>query len=161
MGVISLGCHTRPACHQVSRGSLKLCQECEFNSCVCVFFIPMGSREFYDHIWALWRHISHMGQMRDADWSRETLLRSDWLGPKVAPITTLLLWISSSFPNARTTRITQRIVFFSHINLQVEQYSIEKECCPVYPPKRKALWHAWKERIHIIITDWNYSFGFG
>ena len=29
-----------------------------------------------------------MGQMRDADWSRETLLRSDWLGPIVAPITT-------------------------------------------------------------------------
>ena len=29
-----------------------------------------------------------MGQMRDADWSRETLLRSDWLGPKVAPYTT-------------------------------------------------------------------------
>ena len=52
-GVISLGCHTRPACHQASRGSLKLCQECGFNSCVCVFFIPMGSREFYDHIWAL------------------------------------------------------------------------------------------------------------
>ena len=104
-GVISLGCHTRPACHQVSRGSLKLCQECEFNSCVCVFFIPMGSREFYDHIWALWRHISHMGQIRDADWSRENLLRSDWLLPSVAPITTNVLvsgscsvimrWISS------------------------------------------------------------------
>ena len=29
-----------------------------------------------------------MGQMRDADWSRETLLRSDWLVPIVAPITT-------------------------------------------------------------------------
>ena len=26
--------------------------------------------------------------MRDADWSRETLLRSDWLIPIVAPITT-------------------------------------------------------------------------
>ena len=75
----------------------------------------------------------------------QTLLR--WISPSEC---NLLLWISSSFPNARTTRITQRIVFFSHINLQVEQYSIEKECCPVYPPKRKALWHAWKERIHII-----------
>ena len=31
-----------------------------------------------------------MGQMRDADWSRETLLRSDWLGPKVAPYTTIV-----------------------------------------------------------------------
>ena len=29
-----------------------------------------------------------MGEMRDADWSRETLLRSDWLGLIVAPITT-------------------------------------------------------------------------
>ena len=28
--------------------------------------------------------------MRDADWSRETLLRSDWLGPKVAPYTTII-----------------------------------------------------------------------
>ena len=28
--------------------------------------------------------------MRDADWSRETLLRSDWLIPIVAPITTAL-----------------------------------------------------------------------
>ena len=27
--------------------------------------------------------------MRDADWSRENLLRSDWLLPSVAPITTL------------------------------------------------------------------------
>ena len=32
-----------------------------------------------------------MGQMRDADWSRETLLRSDWLGPKVAPYTTIMV----------------------------------------------------------------------
>ena len=33
-----------------------------------------------------------MGQMRDADWSRETLLRSDWLIPIVAPITTGTPW---------------------------------------------------------------------
>ena len=26
--------------------------------------------------------------MRDSDWSREILLRSDWLVPRVAPITT-------------------------------------------------------------------------
>ena len=41
-GVTSLGRHTRPACNQASRGSLKLCQECGFNSCVRVFFIPWG-----------------------------------------------------------------------------------------------------------------------
>ena len=29
-----------------------------------------------------------MGQMRDSDWSREILLRSDWLGPSVALYTT-------------------------------------------------------------------------
>ena len=68
--------------------SLKLCQACGFNSCVRVFFIPRGSREFYDHIWAMWRHKSHMGEMRDSDWSRRNLLRSDWLVPKVAPYTT-------------------------------------------------------------------------
>ena len=26
--------------------------------------------------------------MRDSDWSRQNLLRSDWLGPSVAPYTT-------------------------------------------------------------------------
>ena len=29
-----------------------------------------------------------MGEMRDSDWSRENLLRSDWLLPTVAMITT-------------------------------------------------------------------------
>ena len=33
-----------------------------------------------------------MGQMRDSDWSREILLRSDWSGPSVAPITTRELY---------------------------------------------------------------------
>ena len=31
-----------------------------------------------------------MGEMRDSDWSRENLLRSDWSGPIVATITTSL-----------------------------------------------------------------------
>ena len=30
-----------------------------------------------------------MGEMRDSDWSREILLRSDWSGPSVATITTV------------------------------------------------------------------------
>ena len=55
--------------------------------CACVLY-SYGSREFYDHIWALWRHISHMGEMRDSDWSRPNLLRSDWLGLIVASMTT-------------------------------------------------------------------------
>ena len=29
-----------------------------------------------------------MGEMRDSDWSRENLLRSDWLGLQGASITT-------------------------------------------------------------------------
>ena len=65
--------------------SIKLCEECRFNSCVRVFFIPMGSRGLND---GLWRQISHMGEMRDSDWSRPNLLRSDWLLLIVAIITT-------------------------------------------------------------------------
>ena len=53
-----------------------------------VFFIPMGHVSNHAQIWAFVTSISHMGQMRDSDWSREILLRSDWLQPKVAPITT-------------------------------------------------------------------------
>ena len=68
--------------------SIKLCKECGFNSCVRVFFIPWGHVSNHAQIWAFVTSISHMGQMRDSDWSREILLRSDWSGPRVAPITT-------------------------------------------------------------------------
>ena len=61
--------------------SLKLCEECRFNSCVRVFFIPWGHVSNHAQIWAFVTSISHMGQMRDSDWSREILLRSDWLLP--------------------------------------------------------------------------------
>ena len=30
-----------------------------------------------------------MGEMHDSDWSRQNLLRTDWLGPSVATMTTL------------------------------------------------------------------------
>ena len=89
MGVTSLGRHTRPACHQDFTRSLKLCEECRFNSCVRVFFIPWGHVNFYDHIWAFVTSISHMGEILDSDWSRQNLLRSDWLLPSVACITTI------------------------------------------------------------------------
>ena len=65
--------------------SIKLCQECRFNSCVRVFFIPMGSRGLKQ--WVV-TSISHMVQILDSDWSRENFLRSDWLGPRVAMCTT-------------------------------------------------------------------------
>ena len=84
----SLGRHTRPACTQDFTRSLKLCQECGFNSCVRVFFILWGHVSNHAQIWAFVTSISHMGQMRDSDWSRQILLRSDWLQPSVAPITT-------------------------------------------------------------------------
>ena len=85
MGVTSIGRHIRPACTQGFTRSLKLCKQCRFNSCVRVFFIPMGSRGFS---WAIWRHFGHMGEMRDSDWSRPNLLRSDWLPIIVASMTT-------------------------------------------------------------------------
>ena len=85
MGVMSLGCHTRPACTQGFTRSLKLCQECRFNSCVRVFFIPMGSRGLKQ--WVV-TSISHMGEILDSDWSRSNLLRSDWLLLIVASMTT-------------------------------------------------------------------------
>ena len=92
MGVTSLGRHIRPACTQGFTRSLKLCEECRFNSCVRVFFIPWGHVDNHDHIWAFVTSISHMGEMRDSDWSRQILLRSDWLLPSVALITTIGLY---------------------------------------------------------------------
>ena len=89
MGVTLLECHTRPACNQGFTRLLKLCQECGFNSCVRVFFIPWGHVVCHAQIWAFVTSISHMGQMRDSDWSREILLRSDWLGLLVATMTTI------------------------------------------------------------------------
>ena len=56
-----------------------------------VFFIPWGHVENHAHIWAFVTSISHMGEMRDSDWSRQNLLRSDWSGPSVASITTVRL----------------------------------------------------------------------
>ena len=88
MGVTSLGPHTRPACTQVLRGSIKLCEECGSNACVCLFFTPWGHVNFYDHIWTLWRHISHVGSMLRSDWLIPNFLRSDWLQILVACNTT-------------------------------------------------------------------------
>ena len=39
--------------------------------------------------------------MRDSDWSREILLRSDWLGPRVALITTIVMLETRSHPPER------------------------------------------------------------
>ena len=65
--------------------STKLCEQCRFNSCVRVFFILWGSRGKIQ--WVV-TSISHMGEIRDSDWSRPNLLRSDWLPIIVALCTT-------------------------------------------------------------------------
>ena len=52
--------------------------------CVCSLF--------YGVTWVFGANVtskSHMGEMRDSDWSRPNLLRSDWLLLSVAPITTV------------------------------------------------------------------------
>ena len=66
-----------------------------------VFFIPWGHVNNHAQIWAFVTSISHMGEMRDSDWSRQKLLRSDWLGPSVAPITTADLF---TYPGYHTLR---------------------------------------------------------
>ena len=60
-----------------------------------VFFISRGHVVLYAHIWAFVTSISHMGEMRDSDWSRQNLLRSDWLPPSVALYTTNILSYNS------------------------------------------------------------------
>ena len=55
--------------------------------CVRVLY-SMGSRGLKQ--WVV-TSISHMGEMRDSDWSRPNLLRSDWSGLIGAIITTLVL----------------------------------------------------------------------
>ena len=69
---------------------------------VCVFFIPWGHVENHAQIWAFVTSISHMGQMRDSDWSRENLLRSDWLGLNGAIMTTLEYLLSKVLSNCPT-----------------------------------------------------------
>ena len=54
-----------------------------------VFFISWGHVSNHAHIWANVTSISHMGEMRDSDWSREKLLRSDWLPIIGATMTTI------------------------------------------------------------------------
>ena len=86
------------ACVQLlgSTRSLKLCEECRFNSCVRVFFIPWGHVSNHAHIWAFVTSISHMGEMRDSDWSRPNLLRSDWLLLNGAIMTTNAVFLAGT-----------------------------------------------------------------
>ena len=53
--------------------------------------------------------------MRDSDWSRENLLRSDWLGPRVAIYTTNALYFTAlpCINNPKTTLNLENINFLS------------------------------------------------
>ena len=68
----------------------------------------MGSREFYDHIWALTRHFGHVCCMLDSEWSKKILLLSDWLGPIGASFTTDI-YCQSSGVTQREFRINMQI----------------------------------------------------
>ena len=122
MGVTSLGRHTRPACNQGSTRSLKLCEECRFNSYVWVFFIPWVTCQTMPIYGQLWRHISHMGEMRDADWSREILLRSDWLLPKGAIMTTCVI----NWPGVRSRLLDIDALLYILRRYQLKLKSMEQ-----------------------------------
>ena len=63
--------------------------------------------------------------MRDSDWSRQILLRSDWSGPRVALITTPLTFLEESF-EIRTQAIhsAQQSNFIIYKNSMQLQYKI-------------------------------------
>ena len=105
--------------------SLKLCQECGFNSCVRVFFIPWGHVSNHAQIWAFVTSISHMGEMRDSDWSRQILLRSDWLLPIGAIMTTSI-----------AIKLFARVVLKS-LQVLAERFYPESSCD--FPAKRSIL----------------------
>ena len=69
--------------------SLKLCEQCGSNTCVCVFFFPWGHVNIHAQIWGFVTSMSHVCLMLDSDWLKKFLLRCDWLGPIVACITTI------------------------------------------------------------------------
>ena len=56
-----------------------------------------------------------MGEMRDSDWSREILLRSDWSGPKGATITTYAFkFLTSKLKIKLQIRKAKRIYSYLH-----------------------------------------------
>ena len=66
-----------------------------------------------------------MGEMRDSDWSRENLLRSDWSGPKGAIYTTFTHIVSKVLPSV----ILSEIFFLTlkaRINEQLPPMSVRR-----------------------------------
>ena len=89
--------------------------------CACVLY-SMGSREFHDHIWAFVTSISHMGEILDSDWSRQNLLRSDWLLPIVALITTLNFGFEASTVLLSHTAVTTKQPRFPFCRYSCQQH---------------------------------------
>ena len=56
-----------------------------------------------------------MGEMRDADWSRQNLLRSDWLGPTVATITTQNLPGLNELPEVHFEVLNRQIIAHTQV----------------------------------------------
>ena len=79
--------------------------------CACVLY-SYGSRGQTQ--WVV-TSISHMGEMRDSDWSRPNLLRSDWLPIHVAPMTTSSDFLVSE-PMTINIQNRQHIRLFSPFN---------------------------------------------
>ena len=74
----------------------------------------------------------------------QTLLR--WISPSEC---NLLLWISSSFPNARTTRITQRIVFFP-ISIYRLSNTVLKKSAVLFTPQSAKHYDMHEKREYIL-----------
>ena len=53
-----------------------------------MFFFPLGHVNMMPIFGTHLRHFGHVGLMLDSDWLIQNLLRSDWLQPSVASITT-------------------------------------------------------------------------
>ena len=107
MGVTSLGPHTRPVCNlgHSRELSLKLCEKCGSNYCVCVL-LSMGSRESFYHIWALIRHFGHVCCILFSDWLKKFCCALIGYYPN-EPV--LLLWAMDP------TQISCRVFFLTEV----------------------------------------------
>ena len=65
--------------------------------------------------------------MRDSDWSRPNLLRSDWLGPFVAICTTDLvniLWVVALLKACDVTNNGCHLVFYQELEMRLKSREI-------------------------------------
>ena len=76
-----------------------------------------------------------MGEMRDSDWSRQNLLRSDWLLPSVALMTTLSLSLNSETCFPPWTELKKRCYL---VIARCAFVPVEGRLCCVPVPQRVA-----------------------